>query len=289
MNESDVTLREIASHIERRHPNYFGGDESFESAVRAAVDRKIVENFPAFCPMNGGPYELVAPHTALAINQIFPLLARLPLETDSDLLSVSQIDHTTDAGEALLLKDRLDFYGSDKATLHDYHILYAAILRNRNEVKNIFEIGLGTNNTDRIGTMGEEGRPGASLRAFRDYCPQSNIFGADVDESILFTDDRIRTYHVDQTQLDTLQFLKERLPAGEFDLVIDDGLHAPNANVASLIFGLSLLAPGGWLVIEDIGYQALPIWQVVARLLPRRYRAFLFRDKVGALIFLVQA
>jgi hypothetical protein len=291
MNDSEVTLREILSHILGRHPNYQDLGKSFEDAVRSAVNKRIVEELSAFCPMNGGPYDLVAPLTSLAINQIFPLLAMLPSEAGRDLLGVTQIEQpglTGGDNEAALLKDRLDFYGSDKATLHDYHSVYAAILQDRSAVKNIFEIGLGTNNIDRIGTMGAAGRPGASLRAFRDFCPNANVFGADVDESILFTEERILTYHVDQTRIETFDLIKPDLPVGDFDLVIDDGLHAPNANVASLIFGLSILSPGGWLVIEDIGHQAFPIWQVVARLLPSRYRTYAFRDKVGALIFLVR-
>jgi hypothetical protein len=86
-----------------------------------------------------------------------------------------------------------------------------------------------------MSTMGKRGKPGASLRAFRDFLP--NAVGRD------------------------------------FDLVIDDGLHSPNANIAVLSFGLSRLKPGGWLVVEDIGHAALPLWEVVAHLLPMGFTA----------------
>ena len=64
---------------------------------------------------------------------------------------------------------------------------------------NILEIGLGTNNVDVVSNMGRDGIPGASLRAFRDYLINSKIYGADIDKSILFSEERIETYFVDQT------------------------------------------------------------------------------------------
>ena len=60
-------------------------------------------------------------------------------------------------------------YGSDKSTGHNYHLLYSWLLApKRGEDLSMLEIGLGTNNIDVPSNMGLEGRPGASLRAFRD-------------------------------------------------------------------------------------------------------------------------
>jgi hypothetical protein len=134
--------------------------------------------------------------------------------------------------------------------------------------------------------MGATGVPGASLRAFREYLPGATIFGGDVDKRILFQDDRIRTYFVDQTDLASLASLGKNLPEA-IDLIIDDGLHAPNANLAVLVFGLEKLNHNGWLVIEDIPERAIPFWEVVAALLPDRYASHLFRAE-GALVFAVQ-
>ena len=132
----------------------------------------------------------------------------------------------------------------------------------------VLEIGLGTNNPDVVSTMGESGIPGASLRAFRDFLPNAQVFGADIDEPILFKEDRIETYYVDQTQPDSFNDLLLNLGTEGFDLVIDDGLHAPNANIATLAFALHILKPNGWLVIEDIKTESLPIWETVSALLP---------------------
>ena len=133
------------------------------------------------------------------------------------------------------------------------------------------EVGIGTNNEDVASNMGCFGRPGSSLRAFRDALPGARIYGADVDPRILFREERIETFLVDQTNLASFDELGRSIE-GELDLVIDDGLHAPNANLATLIFGLPRLKPGGWLVVEDIKPIAVPFWQVVAAFLPERYR-----------------
>ena len=57
--------------------------------------------------------------------------------------------------------------------------------------------------------MGKLGKPGASVKAFRDFFPEAKIFGADIDKEILFKDKRINTYHVDQTDLKSLKTLQK--------------------------------------------------------------------------------
>lgn len=71
------------------------------------------------------------------------------------------------------------------------------------------------------------------------------------------------------------------------DLIVDDGLHAPNANLAVLVFGLEKLSHDGWLVIEDIPERAVPLWEVVAALLADTDASHLLRAE-GALAFAVQ-
>jgi hypothetical protein len=134
--------------------------------------------------------------------------------------------------------------------------------------------------------MGTAGVPGASLRAFREYLPNATIIGADVDRRILFQEDRIQTYFVDQTDLASLESLAMTVP-DSIDLIIDDGLHSPNANLAVLAFGLKKLKNRGWLVIEDIAERAAPLWEVVGALLPDTFASQLLRAE-GALVFAVQ-
>ena len=42
------------------------------------------------------------------------------------------------------------------------------------------------------------GKPGASLRVWRDYFPNAIIYGADIDKDILFAEERIKTFYIDQ-------------------------------------------------------------------------------------------
>jgi hypothetical protein len=159
-------------------------------------------------------------------------------------------------------------------------------LHDKMKITNILEIGLGTNNTDTVSNMGKEASVGASLRAFRNFCPNAQIIGLDVDRRVLFNEERITTYYVDQVQATTFDALLPRLPQS-FDLIIDDGLHSPDANLNSLKFGLGLVKQGGFVVIEDISKEAIPLWQIVAKLLGEKYSCSLWNAD-GAIIFMVE-
>ncbi len=119
--------------------------------------------------------------------------------------------------------------GSDKSTRHNYHEVYGRILSVRGSAKfNLMEIGLGTNNLRIPSNMGKQGSPGASLRAFRDWCASCYVYGADVDPDILFTEERINTSFVDQRDSESLRVLFKQF-VGPFYLIIDDGYHHPVA------------------------------------------------------------
>ena len=73
--------------------------------------------------------------------------------------------------------------------------------------------------------MGTYGKPGASLRMWRDYFYNANIYGADIDKGILFNEDRINTYFVDQLDSETIKSMWNNIGLKDFDIIIDDGLH----------------------------------------------------------------
>ena len=227
--------------------------------------------------------------TVKASNQTFPLIVDLislnGRAIDDPVAIESLVNTEGKRVAAAQLKSLFDYFGSDKAT-HDYHLLYGSILADRNSVTNLLEIGIGTNNPDVVSHMGRRGRPGASLRAFRDFLPQAMIYGADIDSRILFEEDRIKTFLLDQTERESWGLLSAAVDH-DFDLIIDDGLHSPNANIATLLFGLERLKIGGWLVVEDIPAVALPLWQVILTLLPGQYEARIIAAWV-ALLFLVR-
>jgi hypothetical protein len=249
----------------------------------------ILETFPAFVANGWGLYSDRAPLTVKSINQTIPALERLASYNERGLLNIKPIDaflngiQLSDGSERL--RRLFSAYGSDKGATHNYHLAYDRIIGNPEHISKIFEIGLGTNNVDIVSTMGSGGSPGASLRAFRDYCPSAQIFGADFDKRILFVEDRIETFFVDQTEIETFMPLSQAVGA-DFDLMIDDGLHAPNANLNSLDFFLPRIKVGGWAVIEDIALPSVAIWKLVGSILPNRFDCHLLQA-AHSLLFIV--
>lgn len=236
----------------------------------------IVQKYPGFAPGSRGPYPVLSRMTLETIGRIAFDLAALAKLEGSRATRETILNRGADfEDEVGLLGAQLEKHGSDKVR-HGYHRLYAELLSPREDVRRILEIGLGTNNEDTVSHMTINGRPGASLRAFRDFCPQAEIFGADIDSRILFEEERVKTFQVNQLNYESLDTLEAVLP-GNFDLVIDDGLHAPDANIATLIMGMRLIKPGGWVVIEDIKPAAEAIWEVVSALLPSNFEAHIIQ------------
>lgn len=182
------------------------------------------------------------------------------------------------------LGHNLSTHGSDKSTTHDYHTLYGLILSVLGDSPRILEIGLGSNNLEIASNMGVNGKPGASLRAFRDFAPSATVHGADIDSTIKV--EGCKTFTVDQTNpasFSTIRLEGEPL----YDLIIDDGLHSPDANLNTLDFALSCLAEGGFIVIEDITPASLAIWRTVQHLfLSTSYQSFLIKAR-SAFVFVV--
>lgn len=252
---------------------------------------QILKSIPMFAPNSSGASNERAMLTIQAANRTFPLLLELLARTGVKVQDPTPISKFADTREkqdaAHRLKELFDRYGSDKGnTNHRYHLLYGALLASA-DASALLEIGLGTNNVDVVSHMGTEGSPGASLRAFRDFLPSAQIYGADVDRGILFEEDRIATFFVDQTDLDSFSTLSAAIPA-ELDLIIDDGLHSPHANLATLTFALNRLKVNGYFVVEDIRPEALPIWQLVsAALLSDDYESDVI-ETANQLLFLVR-
>jgi hypothetical protein len=148
-------------------------------------------------------------------------------------------------------------FGSDKGKgWHNYTVLYDVLFsRFRNEPLTLFEVGIGTNKVGAPSSMGPSGRPGASLRAWRAYFRNAQVFAADVDRDILFEEDRIRTLWVDQRQSYAIRQLWRELEGVTFDLMIDDGLHEAAANIRFFIESFGRLKAGGIYVIEDVRNQ----------------------------------
>jgi hypothetical protein len=255
--------------------------------VLPSSDTRINESLPMFSPYSAGSNRKRAELTIHAVNETFPLMLDLLSRTGRRIDDPVPIEGFIDTEDKRTAADQLkvlyDRHGSDKATEHDYHLLYGPILAQRDSVTGLLEVGLGTNNPDVISNMGVDGKPGASLRAFRDFLPKAQIYGADVDRRVLFSDERITTFFVDQTDRRSFDAIADAV-GDNLDLIIDDGLHSPNANLATLLFSLERLKVGGWLVIEDIAPAAVPLWQAIVAMMPHQYDSHVVVAK-GAFLF----
>ena len=148
--------------------------------------------------------------------------------------------------------------GSDKCTRHKYGYLYDFLFKEiRYQKLNILEIGLGSVEDKRFKSqMSKRYTPGASQRAWREYFPNSQIFGADINPDILFQEERIKTYYADITKNGTLRKMFDEI-AVPLDIFIDDSLHEPGPQKNLFSVAFEKVKPGGFYVVEDIMMQTL--------------------------------
>jgi len=160
---------------------------------------------------------------------------------------------TSAAGSSL--RELFDREGSDKGRW--YGGLYDVLLQpQRQAVRCVVEIGIGTlipgAESSMVGWAAEHYRPGGSLRAWRDFLPQAEVYGLDVAPDTQFADEpRIQTFLCDSTAAEQVAGILRRI-ARPADLVIDDGLHDVNAQVKTLKNFLPALRDGGLYVVEDV-------------------------------------
>ena len=148
-------------------------------------------------------------------------------------------------------------YSVDKTPLfggHTYTPVYHALLsERRNDVKLMLEIGIG--NTPLMkGLTNEAYRPGASLRMWRAYFPNAHIFGCDILDTVLFSEDRISTFKADQSNVKSLQSLMFYVLNIEpvVDIILDDCSHEVEHRVISFKELWQHVKPGGLYIIEDV-------------------------------------
>jgi SAM-dependent methyltransferase len=154
-------------------------------------------------------------------------------------------------------------HGSDKGWgHHNYTAVYSVLFDQfRNLPIRIFEVGLGSHNPLIPANVGGTGRPGGSLRGWRELFPKAFVYGADIDREIIFEEHRIKTFYCDQLDSAVLQDLwsHPELKDG-VDIIIDDGLHTYDGNLSLLESSYAFLRPGGIYIVEDVVPDALPQW-----------------------------
>jgi predicted O-methyltransferase YrrM len=146
-------------------------------------------------------------------------------------------------------------YGADKCPMifHDYTPHYNRILSPyRTSAKLLLEIGIG-NAALMSKIVGGDYKPGASLRMWRDYFPNAQIVGCDILRDVLFTDERIRTFYVDQSSKTSLKSLVENdMKTDVIDIIIDDGSHKTWHQRISFKALWPYVRSGGIYIIEDV-------------------------------------
>jgi hypothetical protein len=171
-------------------------------------------------------------------------------------------------------------YNSDKGLgWHNYTVVYNALFKNiKNNNLKIFELGIGTNNINLPSNMGANGTPGASLRGWKEFFPNSLIYGADIDSNILFNEDRIMTFYCDQTNPVIIkQLWNNTILQNKFDIIIDDGLHEFSANVCFFENSVQKINDNGFYIIEDIKTKDINLFEKKINEWKERYPYLIFK------------
>jgi len=109
---------------------------------------------------------------------------------------------------------------------------------------------------------------GASLRVWRDYFPNARVYGADIDDSVLFSEPGIQTFHLDQTDPASIGHMWQKIKEPNFDLIIDDGLHEFDAGSCLFKHSAHRLGPSGIYIIEDVKAHDLVAYRAFLDPLP---------------------
>ena len=154
-------------------------------------------------------------------------------------------------------------HGTDKCGAHDYTPYYHSLFKDRRgEVKKVLEIGIGDEAMQRDHVSWY--KPGASLRMWTEYFPGAEVYCLELRQDLLINEGRIHSYLCDQSQEHSLRNAAMNHLGVDFDLIIDDGSHAPADQVLTAKVLVPLLAPGGIYIVEDVWmYPSYP-WGPVA-------------------------
>lgn len=155
-------------------------------------------------------------------------------------------------------------YQADKcpAILHSYSPVYFELLKGIKEsAKNVLEIGIGT--VPLMEAVGIRNYvPGASIKGWRDFFPNATVYAVDIEESVMFTDDRIITDVVDQSSVNSIRKFTNKVNK-KFDFIIDDGSHLIDHQIISAYELANNLADDGIYIIEDIHIKYIPIYEEI--------------------------
>jgi hypothetical protein len=160
---------------------------------------------------------------------------------------------TSPSSNEVFLNDLMTHYGTDK-NIWGYHPYYTKVMgEHRLAVKRVLEIGI----------CGFRDIPnnvvGASLFVWRDYFPNAEVYGVDIDGRFIFNDQhRIHTAQCDAYDADALHAALVAFGGLPFDMIVDDAVHDPGPQIKLMNQLGEWMAPGGHYFMEDTGPYKMP-------------------------------
>jgi len=132
--------------------------------------------------------------------------------------------------------------GTDKSGFHNYTDYYNTHLKHlRNKKIKLLEIGVGGYDNPDYG--------GNSLRMWKKYFNNGQVYGIDIYDKSNLEESRIKTFQGNQTDIEFLKKVINKI--GKPDVIIDDGSHINSDIICSFKYLFSYLKSGGVYVIED--------------------------------------
>lgn len=142
-----------------------------------------------------------------------------------------------------MLKELFNKYNCDKSSKHSYDICYEKDFQTiKNANINLLEIGI---------------FKGESMKAWLDYFPNANVYGIDIfdrvhpDKIEILKNSRVKYLKLDSTSKLSKEILIKNWNV-KFDIIIDDGLHTPDANRLTFLNFIDFLKDSGTFYIEDV-------------------------------------
>jgi SAM-dependent methyltransferase len=139
------------------------------------------------------------------------------------------------------LRKLFDRYDCDKGSKHSYERCYEQFFEPLKDKKiNILEVGI---------------YKGRSLQVLKDYFPNAQIYGIDIFTRVMPDEISLKNIfsnkNVHWAKCDSTECAPD-FGDVKFDIIIDDGLHQPEANAQTLKNLWSLLKPDGSYFVEDV-------------------------------------
>jgi len=142
-------------------------------------------------------------------------------------------------------------FGTDKWGSHRYAQHYQRHLEHlRNRPINLLEIG--------VGGYANPAKGGESLRMWKQFFPQGEIFGLDLHDKSQLQEPRVHIFRGDQSDPGSLRRAAEQI--GRIDVIIDDGSHLSPHVITTFETLFPLLDAHGIYIIEDLQTSYWPEW-----------------------------